>query len=144
MNYFWGSLFISIHLRFHEIFFQTQIPALCPSDLLRPQFSHFRLWIFFNFLWIWFLCLFELLMAQITTIFAIFRQTSPQEIWSQEIWSLRNSVPKKFGSSMKIILQHFMQGPNFSETKFLRDQIWRQRLHQNSDSYFSEYSGISI
>ena len=42
---------------FTRFFFQTQIPDLCPCYLLWPQFSHFRLYIFFNFLLVWFFML---------------------------------------------------------------------------------------
>ena len=47
----------------------------------------------------------------------------PDLIWApdffgpQEIWALRNLVPKKFGPRMKIIIWHFYAG-----TKFLGDQ----------------------
>ena len=50
----------------------------------------------------------------------------PHLIWApdffgpQEIWSLRNLVPKKFGSLIKMPYNDFYAGP-----KFLRDQISR-------------------
>jgi hypothetical protein len=40
-------------------------------------------------------------------------------IGAPDFWSTRNLVPKKFGSRMKIILQHLMQGPNFGGPNFL-------------------------
>ena len=64
----------------------------------------------------------------------------PNLIWApdffgpQELWSLANLVPKKFGLPMKIIIWHFyvgtkslgapiFRGSNFLGTKFLKDHI---------------------
>ena len=135
---------------FTRFFFRPKFPLFTHAT----SFSlNFLIFIYeFSSIFYVFLCLFELIMAQITTMFAIFRHTKkamtemvPDLIWAsdfwstrnlipkkfgpkkfgpkkfgpQEIWSPRNLVPKKFGSSMKIILQNFMQRPNFSGTKFL-------------------------
>jgi hypothetical protein len=108
-------------------FFQTQISALCPCDLLRPQFSHFRLWIFFNFPWVWFLCLFELGIygsnhdnfghisiqkkeydrSHLSPWLLVHKKPGPQEIWFQN----------------KIHFTAFNAGTKFLGTKFLGDQI---------------------
>ena len=47
----------------------------------------------------------------------------PEKFWPQEVWSLRNMEPKKFGTRMKIITWHFHAGPKHLRPKFLGDQI---------------------
>ena len=138
MNYFWGSLLIPIHLRFHEIFFSDpnsrSLPMRPPSVTIFSfsfmNFFQFSMGLVFyaclNYLWLesWqFLPYFD-------THKRVWLKWSPISFGSltfgpREIWSLRNLGPRNLGPR------------NLVSEKFSPQEIWFQ--HENHFTAF--YAG---
>ena len=135
MNYLWGSLLISIHLRFHEIFFRPKFPLFAHATafglnflIFVYEFSSFFYRFGFFYACLNFLCLksgqclpyFDTQKSLWLKLSAI--SFGPLTFGPREIWSLRNLGPRNLGPR------------NLVSEKFSPQEIWFQ--HENHFTAF--------